>query len=132
MISIPVKTATGYRGYPGKVVKAADFVLHLEELKKKHGRDPWPVIETLLNFWADQNPTRFKSFLYQMEETRASRADKVHGESRGGAFRYTLDIPQDVMYMIRHVYSVEELPMDKQFFHEWGVRFPKTKVAEKS
>ena len=129
---IPIKTTTGYKGYRKEVVKAADFVLHLEDLKKNSGKNPWPVIEEILNFWADQNPRRFKSFLYQMEETRATRFDNKYGKSKGEAFRYTLDIPQDVMFMVRHVYSVEELPMNKQFFHEWAMNFPKMKVAERS
>lgn len=132
MIHDVIKTAKGkYKAYPAQAIKAADFILHIEKLKSKSGTDPWPVIEAIVDFWVDQSPTRYKSYLYQLEDTRETRLDSKFAESKGGMFRYTLDIPADIMYIIRRVYTVEELPMDREFFIRWGKKFKKMKIAEK-
>lgn len=132
MIHDVIKTVKGkYKAYPAQAIKAADFILHIEKIKSKSGTNPWPVIEAIIDFWVDQNYSRYKSYLYQLEETRETRIDSKFGESKNKMFRYTLDIPSDIMYIIRHVYTAEELPMNREFFIEWGKRFKKMKIADK-
>ena len=111
-------------------IKALRIATHLEEMKAKHHGNPWPVIEECLNVWKDQHPTTWKSYLHRLDDIRDTRRDKKFGTSRTGMFRYTLDIPQNVMYMIRALYSDEELPMDKQFFKSFAQRFSKFTIAE--
>lgn len=125
---------TLHKGVPrsAQAVSAVKTVEHLVSLKARSGSDPWPVIEECLNIWADSNPERFRSFLYGIEETKETRSDAKYGLSKTGAFRYTLDIPEKVMYMIRCLYTDDELPMDKEFFHSWARRFPKMKIAERN
>lgn len=110
-------------------------VERLETLKQKHGSNPWPVIEACLTMWAERNPMQWESYLVYLDDIKKTRKDSKHGSSQdkktGGILRYTLDIPQTVMYMIRCLYSPQELEMSKEFFHEFARRFPKLKVAEK-
>lgn len=109
-------------------------VQRLEQLKKESGSNPWPVIEECFKVWEDTNPTAWKAFLVNVTDTRNTRANKyasVYDKKNGGYLRYTLDIPEKVMYMIRCIYNEQELVMDKKFFHEFARRFPKYKVAEK-
>ena len=48
----------------------------------------------------------------------------------GGLLQKKLDIPSRVIYMIRKMYSPEELPMDESFYQEWARRFPLMVVSE--
>lgn len=118
-------------------VSDINAVERLFRLKASSGSNPWPVIEECVKIWQSTNPSQYKSFLFDlgvMKQTRRDKfassdpkKDKVHG----GILRYTLDIPEKVMYMIRCIYSTDELPMDREFFRAWAKRFPKMKVAEK-
>lgn len=114
-----------------RAVEAVKTVEHLETLKRNNQTNPWVVIEACLNLWADSNPTAYRSFLYEIEGIKNTRRDKKFATSTTGSMRYTLDIPEKIIYMIRMLYSEEELPMNKAFFHEWATRFPKMKIAEK-
>lgn len=115
-------------------IRAVD---NLFRIKKRNTGNPWPVIEEILKMWEAKAKqlNQWNSYLYNLESTKetrknkyaASDADEVHG----GILRYTLDIPEFVVYAIRMVYNVDELPMDKKFNHEFARRFPNFKVAEK-
>ena len=118
-------------------VKHLNAVERLFALKEKSGSNPWPVVEECFKIWESTNPTEWRAFLYELEDTKKTRRDKFASSDPrkdkrfGGILRYTLDVPEKVINMIRCVYSHEELPMDRQFFQEFAKRFPKTKVAEK-
>lgn len=112
-----------------------NWIVKVCKIKDKSGSDPWPVIEECLNFWASQNPQRYNSFLIDVAETRENRKEKKFASSTdkitGGILRYTLDIPQEVILMIRCIYPADQLPMDRQFYQELARKFPKLKIAEK-
>ena len=116
-------------------INDANFVESVIKLKQKSGSKPWPVIEALFNYWASKNPREYQSFIINIENIRKTRKDPKYGSSTdketGGILRYTLDIPQEVMFMLRKVYDVDELPMDREFFIEFARRFPRFKVAQK-
>lgn len=110
-------------------------VERLENLKAKHGSNPWPVIEECFNIWTATNPSEWQSYLVYLDDIRETRKDKKYASTKdkvtGGYLRYTLDIPQKVMYMIRMIYSSEELDMSKEFFKAFARKFPQMRVAEK-
>lgn len=110
-------------------------VERLFTLKEKSGSNPWPVIEECIKMWQATNPSQYKSFLFEINTMRETRKEKKFASSTdkvtGGILRYTLDIPEKVMFMMRCVYSEEELPTNREFFKEWAKRFPFMKVAEK-
>lgn len=118
-------------------VSDLNAVERLFALKGKSSSNPWPVIEECVKIWEATNPTEYKSFLFELEDIKQTRRDKFASSDPkkdtkyGGQFRYTLDIPEKVMYMLRCVYDTDELPMNREFFMAWSKRFPKMKVAEK-
>lgn len=110
-------------------------VEYLERVKEKAGSDPWPVIEACIKVWEDTNPTAWRSYLYGLQEVRDSRKDKKYASTKdkvtGGYLRYTLDVPEKVLYMVRCIYDSSELPMDRKFFLTFAKKFPQFRVAEK-
>lgn len=110
-------------------------VKRLEDLKVKSGSNPWPVIEECMSIWKSTNPLQWEAHLVEIKDVRETRKDSKFASTvdreTGGTLRYTLDIPQKVIYMIRMMYTAEELPMNREFFLQWARRFPQTKVAEK-
>lgn len=110
-------------------------VAHLEELKTKSGSNPWPVIEACLRVWEETNPSEWQSYLIELEDLKKTRKDpkfaSTYDKVHGGYLRYTLDLPQKVVFMLRQLYDPDELPMNRQFFLEFARRFPKFKVAQK-
>lgn len=121
-------------GIPRKLdhIRAVDTLI---KLKCASGANPWPVIEKILEIWQKTNPSQWKSFLVDLGKTKASRKDRkfasTYDKVTGGYLRYTLDLPEKVVYMIRCVYTPNELPMRRDFFLEFAKRFPQMKVAEK-
>jgi len=107
----------------------------LVNLKQKSGSNPWPVIEECFNIWASEKPRKWQSYLLYLQDIKETRKDPKFASTTdkvtGGILRYTLDIPQEVMMMIRCVYKANELPMNRLFFQEFARRFPKCKIAEK-
>lgn len=120
----------------GRKIRLADIraVESLEKLKKKHGSNPWPAIEQCFKIWEDRNPTKWKAHLVHIDNIKETRSEKKfasHKNKETGAYvRYTLDIPDTVVKMIRMMYSVEELAMDRKFWLEFAKRFPRLKVAQ--
>lgn len=111
------------------------MVDHLVKLKQENGSNPWPVIEACFNFWASLKPTKYRSYLIYLKDIKETRKDRKFGSTKdkvtGGILRYTLDIPEEVIFMIRCIYNADELPMDRKFFMEFARRFPRFKVADK-
>jgi hypothetical protein len=117
---------------PAKDVQAADRLIELKKQNKL-----WEAVELCFEIWARRNPKEWKSFLFHVDEVRETRKTTrgFKGVSRdketGGYTQYLLDIPQDVVYMLRKLYTPDELPMDKKFFNQLARRFPKFRVSHK-
>jgi len=113
------------------------LVQFVDEVMKARGATgaPWPAIELIVSFFKKQKPKRYQSHLVQVRDLRETRKDQRFASTTdkvtGGILRYTLDIPSDIIYMIRKVYSEEELPMNREFFTEFAKRYPEWKVAQK-
>lgn len=121
----------------GQVRKWDDVAIvnQLYRLKQVNGSNPWPVIEKVLEVWSKRPTQEWKSYLIQLGKIRATRKDLKFASTKdkitGGYLRYTLDIPEKVIFMIRCLYSSQELPMNREFFHYFAKRFPAFKIAEK-
>jgi len=126
-----------YDAVSRRLVNASDSAAadKLIQLKKDSGSNPWPVIEACINIWAAKHPIEWESNLIRLEEIRKTRKDSKFASTKdkvtGGTLRYTLDIPQTIIYMIRCIYDSTELEMNREFFLLWGRKFPKMKIAEK-
>lgn len=118
------------RQIPNGLIQFVDEVMKLRGSKDA----PWSVIEKCFEYWEKHNPTKYRSFLVNVENLRNSRKNDFASTKdpvTGGILRYTLDIPEEVMFMIRKIYDTDELPMDKKFFNEFARRFPRFVVAKK-
>lgn len=99
----------------------------------------WDVIEELMKMYAETNVREYKSFLIDLKETKdlgkitnigGKSFSNVSKDTNGAMLRHRLDIPVKVVYMIRRLYSVDELPMDEEFYKKWARKFPRTVVSE--
>lgn len=123
-----------YKMAPLRVIRAADKLL---KMKAKH--NVWTVIKEVLKIWSELNPKQYKSHLVEVSDVKKSRKTTSVGSKHfsgiskaGGSYNaYLLDIPEKVIYMIRTIYSPEELPFDKKFYKEFARRFPAYKVMER-
>ena len=110
-------------------------VNELYRIKLTNGSNPWPVIEKILDVWKERPTQEWKAYLIQLGKIKATRKDRKFASTKdkitGGYLRYTLDLPERVIYMIRCMYSATELNMNREFFHEFARGFPGFKVAEK-
>ncbi len=107
--------------------KQLHFVDRLFELRLAGNR--WDVIDEIVKYWAESNPSKYDSFVIDIKNKRDSRATK-YGSNKAKTLRSTLDIPTQVVLMIRKVYPADELPMDKKFFDTMWKRYPIFRVAE--
>jgi len=105
------------------------MINHLLSLKEKYQTNYWPVIEECLRIWSKKKPQEYKSFLIELKDMQETRRGKF-ATSQSEMFRYTLDIPETVVYMLRKLYTPQEMPMDKKFFRSWAKKFPNMKVAQ--
>lgn len=91
-------------------------------------RSPWEVIDEMITFWASKNPVQYKSFIIEVKEKKLSRSNQYGGATSSGQ-RYMLDVPHDLLVMIRVVYP--DMEFDKKFFREFAKRFKQFAVVDK-
>ncbi len=104
-------------------------VNEIVRIKKKSGSNPWPVIELCIKIWESKRPSEWKAFLVELGEVKQTRRDR-HAATKSKSLRYLLDLPETLVYMIRKVYSSEELPMNREFLREFARRYPKFAVPQ--
>jgi len=107
-----------------KNLRFADKIIEM-----KRTRDPWEVIDMLVQHWIDSNPKQYKSFVVNVEDKRYTRVNKF-GSNKSKTIRSVADIPEKIIYMIRAIYKSDELEMDKDFFNKFWKRYPIFRVAE--
>lgn len=117
-----------YNVRPAYAVNAVD---RLERLKQEN--KTWEAIELIVQLWVKSRPQEYKSYLIDISDTKATMKDKKFGttKTKGSNLRRILDIPEWVFYVIRMLYTPQELPMNKAFYRAWGRKFPKMLVVEK-
>jgi hypothetical protein len=132
---------TPYGLKDAKVVGYAEELLALKDksiIEEANGI--WIVIRRIIDIWKETHPREWKSYLFELDNVKKTRLDSKFGLSKNskmyhgdrGNLRYTLDIPEQVVDMIRAVYNDEELPMNHEFFQLFARKFPIFKVAEKN
>jgi len=130
------ETIDAFKYAPAKAVQAIDRLVKLRKTKSK-----WDVIAEIIKIWQTTEPNEWKSFIVTMKDVKATRKVTTVGskqfsgvtkDKKGGALgRALLDIPIRVVKMIRAMYKVEELPMDRKFYATFAKKFPMFVVWEK-
>lgn len=119
----------------GKIRKVADIEIAEKIIKDRKLKDYWNVIDSLVKLWAKNAPEDEEAMRINIEQYRESLRDKEFGQTlmgRDQERRFTMAFPRSLMLMIRTQYKADELPMDKEFFKEFGKRYPAFKIAERS
>ncbi len=111
-------------------IRDSEAATRLIKLKEQHGSNVWPVVDECLKIWADKHPQEYKSHLYDLQDLKETRRDKF-ASSETEMYRYILDIPEAVIFMLRKLYTTQELPMDKPFMRKWARKYPKMQIASK-
>ena len=106
----------------------ADYLI---KLKQENQTDVWAVVEAVIKLWREKEPSAWKSFIVSTEATRETRANKFGANKKEG-LRYTVDMPEWVMAVLRQLYTPDELPMDKEFFKAFWRKYPIFRVSERS
>lgn len=127
------------RGWNAKNVMAADHLIkmkkdrHLNSGMKRTGTDPvWEVLDEVIKVWKKQRPTEWRSSIIDLKEIKDNLKDKTLGKTaKTGAMRRTLDVPVFIELVMRHLYTIDELPFDKKWYRELWKRHPEFRVAEK-
>lgn len=116
----------------GKVYKASDVDAIEYVLKLRKERDPWEVIEELIRIWMVKNPGEFQGFKIHLKDVKETRQDPKFGQTpdKNMERRLTIVFPLTLQSLIRKVYSVEELPFDRNFFQEFAMRFRMFQIPE--
>ncbi|SRR5258708_2702280 len=132
-------TETGEVRHASDVLDA-DYLLDMKkELSGTEHNGIWQVIGEVIKVWVNKHQNVWKSYLVELGTVKETRADKEFGKSKDtmkyhgdrGNIRYTIDMPEPIYNMIRCIYNDEELPMNREFFQEFGKRFKTFRVAEK-
>lgn len=103
---------------------------NIVEMRKN--RDPWVVIDKMVEVWTKNAPDEVEAMRINIEQYRETLVDKEFGTTLNGKDqerRFQLAFPKSLMLMIRSIYKAEELQMDKKFFAEFAKRYPFFRVA---
>lgn len=124
-----MKVISNGREVESEVLQAADRLIKLKKEKPF-----WEVVEGVVSVWHKQNPKKWKSYLLSVKEFGKIQKNK-YGSSKdketGGILRFTVDVPEPIVQMLRMLYTPEELNMDKAFWRGFARRFPVFQVAGK-
>ena len=109
--------------------------------KLKREKNPWEVVDLCVEAFRKKFPQRYKSYVIRIQDIRKhekiTRVGKKYfrGVSRDkvndALLAHTIDFPAWIMQLIRKVYNVNELKMDKEFFREFGKRHPEFRIMSK-
>ena len=119
-----------YDALTNKLLDDSTVQLAEKLLKLRKTENHWTVIRVIVDAWKKESPARWDSFLFSVKEKQKSRLNK-YGSSKSKNLRYLIDMPTKVYQLIRVLYPVEELSMDKKFFREFAKRFKEFAVPEK-
>lgn len=113
------------REIDAKIPLFADLVI-----KTRNEKGPWEVMDLLIKQWSESNPSRYDSFIINVEQTRDSRATS-YGSNKKKTLRMTLDVPEDIIKMFRAIYKPEEFNFDESFYNKFWERYPQFRIAER-
>ena len=119
----------------GKIRTVENVELAEKIVKDRALRDPWVVIDSMVKIWTKNAPEEEEAMKVNVEQYREGLVDKEFGQTlmgRDQERRFTLAFPRSLMLMIRTQYKADELQMDKEFFREFGKRYPAFKISEKN
>lgn len=114
----------------GNIVDAAPYNAADNLVKLRNTKSLWEVIDEVIKVWEKTKVHKYTAHLIDITDVKQSR-DNHYASTASKSLRYLVDIPEDIIRMIRILYTVEELPMDKDFFKIFWKRYPVYRVSER-
>lgn len=114
----------------GNIVESAPYSAADRLVNLRNTKTLWEVVAEVVKVWEQTKVKQYRSHLIDLQDKKETRLNK-HGSNKDKSLRYIVDVPEDIIRMLRILYDVEDLPMDKPFFRMFGKKFPQYKVAEK-
>ncbi len=108
-----------------KVYSSADYLIKLRKTKGM-----WEVIDGVIEVWQKSSPKEWKSHLIDMKDLRETRINKW-ASNKDKSYRFLLDIPEKIIFMIRKLYDFNDCPMDKKWMLKFARRYPTFVVADR-
>ena len=103
-----------------------------EKVSTRTGDSPvWDVLEEVYKGWKKLRPHEYKSSIIEIQEERDLLKDKKYGQTKTKSMRRILDIPVYIELVMRQLYTIEELPFDKEWYRALHRKIPIFRVAEK-
>ena len=136
-ILVPYITSDGRdRAAPAISVSAADrLISKKKEVFEKGSGDLWEVVDELIKVWRELRPIEWDSSIIDMDYTRDVLDDKKYATAKGtkgsGNLRRTLDVPVFFETVLRRLFTIEELPFDKEYYAALWKKYPMFRVSEK-
>lgn len=115
----------------GTTVKMEHLALADKLIELKNTQGPWEVMDAIVEAWAKTRPTEYKSLVIEINDTKENTYNEF-GESEGGRFRRTIDLPVYVERMFRILYQGTDFQFDKKFYRQVWKRYPIFRVSKRS
>jgi hypothetical protein len=118
----------------GRLLTSDKIELADRIMKLRANKDPWAVIDELVNYWVNSAPEQVEALKINISDVKELAIDKKYGVTKGGANierRFQLIFPLGLQSLIRGVYKNEEGPFDRDFYKKFAQRYPGFRVAEK-
>jgi len=115
----------------GRIVEHTDLAYVDKLIDLKNTKDPWEVMDFIVETWAKQRPGEYQSLVIDILETQDNTYND-YGESKEGNFRRTIDLPIYVERVFRILYRNTDFQFDKKFYRKMWKRYPIFRVSKRS
>lgn len=118
----------------GRLLTSDKLELADKIMKLRVNKDPWAVIDELVNYWVNSAPEDVEALKINISDVKEIAIDKKYGVTKEGGDierRFQLIFPTGLQSLIRGVYKNEEVPFDRDFYRKFAQRYPGFRVAEK-
>lgn len=118
-----------YSSISGRWFDSTPYLAADRLMKLRNTKGMWDVIDEVVKIWYTLHPRKWRAHLIEVEEEKETRKNKW-ASTKDKSLRYTLDIPEPVIMIIRKLYTPEECSMDKKWMLKFAKRYKKFVVAQ--
>ena len=115
----------------GRIVDSNKYTLANKYIDLKNTKDPWEVMDFIVQSWIETRPTEYQSIVIEILETKDNTYNDF-GESKKGNLRRTVDLPVYVERVFRILYKDTDFVFDKNFYRKIWTRYPIFRVSKRS
>ena len=117
-----------------RIRNSEDIQLAEKIIELRKNKDPWIVINYLVEMWTRKYPEEVKEISEAIRNYRRSLNDPKFGQTKSGSDferRLITSFPQRLMLLIRSVYSSQELQFSSDFYRDFATRYKFFRIPDK-